>query len=170
MEEALRYLNKGYLYSLISLLLLVVTLVFPLLAILDLALIALSAYNLYKGFSKLAKIDKRYAPGKWGLILIFIGTPLALIKPLAPLGGLIAFIGVIEYFVGLWRLSKMKGGELIRYGIIVSALAYASGIVAFTQLNPYLYLLVELFMASIASTLLYLGTKRLLAEKPWLTR
>ncbi len=166
----MRNLNRGYLYSLVSLLLLVITLVLPVIALVDFVLIILSAYYLYKGFSKLSRINKEYAPGKWGLILLFIGTPLALIRPLAPLGGIIAFVGVIEYFIGLWRLSKLKGGELIRYGILVSALTYAVGIASFLAINPYLYIVIELFMASIASTLLYLGTRRLLESKPWLTR
>lgn len=163
------YLNKGYLYSLISMALLIVSLVFPLLALVDLIFLVLSAYYLYKGFSRLSRINKEFAPGKRGLILIFIGTPLAIIRPLSVIGTIIAFAGVIEYFRGLWRLSKLKGGELIRYGIVASATAYALGLLTF-GMSLELYIVLETFLGSMAAALLYLGTKKLLKERPWSTR
>jgi len=129
MERALRRLYKGYAIALVSALIMIV----PYLGLLSLLLVAMATYYIYTGFKELSEVNKKYAPGKRGILAMLLGTGLAALsvafEPLALLALIALVYGVAEYFKGLWALGDLKGGKPIKLGVVMASIAFVVSIV-----------------------------------------
>jgi len=140
MERALRRLYKGYAVALVSALIMFV----PYLGLISLLLVAIATYYIYTGFKELSEVNKKYAPGRRGILAILLGTGLAMLsiifEPIALLALIVLVYGVAEYFKGLWALGDLKGGKPIKFGVVLASIAFAvsvlNAVLAFNLLAP----------------------------------
>ncbi len=132
LREALERLYKGYLIVLASL---IITLIpYPPIMLVALFLAGFATYFIYTGFALLSEVDKKYAPGKKGIVAIVVGFALAIAGVYVPalmLAALAILIyGVIEYLKGLWEVGSLKGAKLVRYGVILIAISFALSVLS----------------------------------------
>ena len=182
MREGLERLYRGYLLALISAILMII----PYLSLLALALAGAAAYFIYSGFKYLSKVDKKYAPGKKGILFVFVGTVIAFLsiffQPLALAALAVLVYGMVEYFKGLWALGDLKGGEPIKLGVIVASAAFALSIITsvfvadlylrgrpeapFLKGSVFALLLADQFLAGASIVLMLAGVKGILNHLP----